>query len=356
MKLIKKMNLISDYFIFLKILFLSHFKKRRLPSVSINMKTAKLTRRLSMICSILRACGYELEISILFDTYRVMNKYGRRLFSDSHIYLGYGNRFTNFQVVDFENSSDNKKIIVDYNLLGKEPTNDDLYLPIMFHPNILFSESYHQAKILRATDFRKIGVLFAGNFNKDSYSKAITFLSKDYISRFDVLTTIIKTGLAEPLNKQMTVEEFLQKAESGAYYDSCVIINTEEFKIPQDRWLSILAMTRFFISPPGYRQPFCHNIIEAMAVGAIPITQYGNLFRPLLRDGKECLSYDNLGDLIYSVRRALNMSENERSRLSAAAATYHDEYLSLDFAKNKIKEFEENKTSNRMRLFLAGAS
>ena len=71
-----------------------------------------------------------------------------------------------------------------------------------------------------------------------------------------------------------------------------------------------------------------HNIIEAMAVGSIPITQYPELFFPPLEDGVNCLVFSGEADLASTVQRAMDLSEQRRQALSQAAARYYDEHLS----------------------------
>ena len=42
--------------------------------------------------------------------------------------------------------------------------------------------------------------------------------------------------------------------------------------------------------------PMCHNIIESMAVGVIPITNYPEWFDPDLEHMKNCIVFDDQKD------------------------------------------------------------
>lgn len=98
---------------------------------------------------------------------------------------------------------------------------------------------------------------------------------------------------------------------------------------PED-WLCELARTDFFVSLSGIKMPICHNAIEAMAVGSIPILSCPAWFSPHLEHGHNCLVYDGEDGLIAALRQALNMDAARVAEMRENAARYYDDYLSPD--------------------------
>jgi hypothetical protein len=91
--------------------------------------------------------------------------------------------------------------------------------------------------------------------------------------------------------------------------------------------LDALNQCDFFIAPPGVVIPFSHNIIEAMSVATIPITNYGHLFEPPLIDGVHCLSFSNEEELIKKVKQALEMDDAAKSDMRKNILTYYTNHL-----------------------------
>lgn len=67
----------------------------------------------------------------------------------------------------------------------------------------------------------------------------------------------------------------------------------------------MLASADFFLCQPGEIMPQCHNIVEAMAVGTIPLTNYPDWLSPPLVDGREALVFDTFASLDAAVTRAM---------------------------------------------------
>ena len=74
--------------------------------------------------------------------------------------------------------------------------------------------------------------------------------------------------------------------------------------------------------------PMCHNIVEGMAAGCIPITNYAGWFWPPLTDGENCLTFTDPPSLLAAVRRALSLPAGEIARLRAGVLEYYDTHLS----------------------------
>jgi hypothetical protein len=119
----------------------------------------------------------------------------------------------------------------------------------------------------------------------------------------------------------------LDALKQTGYSRKCVITASSDVRIEFADWLGTLAQADFFLSPPGIVMPMCHNIVEAMAVGTIPITNYPEWMDPHLEPMKNCLAFDDGDDLIATLRRALAMSPEEIARMKANVIEYYERYL-----------------------------
>ena len=100
-----------------------------------------------------------------------------------------------------------------------------------------------------------------------------------------------------------------------------------------------LAVSDFFIAPPGNGMPHCHNIMEALYRGSIPITNYADWFYPELEDGINCLSFHGIEELNDCVKRALAMSDAEIVTMREKAKKYYETYCSSDAVYNTLKKY-----------------
>jgi hypothetical protein len=98
--------------------------------------------------------------------------------------------------------------------------------------------------------------------------------------------------------------------------------------IPSHRWLEALARAVVFIAAPGVSYPVCHNIIEAMAVGTVPLTEYPEQFDPPLSDGENCLVYRGEDGLASRAREIVQAPAESLAALSRGAVEYYDRHLS----------------------------
>jgi hypothetical protein len=106
-----------------------------------------------------------------------------------------------------------------------------------------------------------------------------------------------------------------------------VLLDSRTHSIPASRWLQTLANARFFLACPGGRQPMCHNLIEAMSVGTIPILEYGDRITPALRDGETAICFRGREGLVRAMERIERMSREETTRLSERVSAFYDRHL-----------------------------
>ena len=110
-------------------------------------------------------------------------------------------------------------------------------------------------------------------------------------------------------------------------------------------YLAFLGSCSFFLAPPGYRMPLCHNLVEGMSVGAVPIVGYAEWLPVPLRDGVDCLAFRTVAELEHVLERALALDEAAIGRLRAGVAADYAEHLSIaSFARRLRPALDEGRT------------
>jgi glycosyltransferase involved in cell wall biosynthesis len=136
----------------------------------------------------------------------------------------------------------------------------------------------------------------------------------------------------------------LSNLRDTAYVNKCVIVDTNNIWVESKNWMYDIARADFFLSPPGIVMPMCHNIIEAMSVGTIPVTNYPEWFDPDLRHMENCIVFNDSDDLIKKLQQAMDMDEAQRDKMRKNVIDYYEANLKAQVFIHKIE------SSNAMML------
>jgi len=210
----------------------------------------------------------------------------------------------------------------------------DMFAPFRFSDPIIMPFPMHPLQVDRPpeqiaagrTRPRALRILFSGDTNH--YGRQWVRYPTPKMPRKPIIDAIV-ADLGPDL---MLVEDpavFHGLGQDG-FVNKCVITASHEIRIEPGHWLDTLAMADFFLSPPGIVMPMCHNIIESMAVGTIPITNYPEWLDPPLRHMENCLAFDQRADLIDQLRAALAMDAEEIARLRRNVIAYYDAHRRPD--------------------------
>lgn len=218
---------------------------------------------------------------------------------------------------------------IDYDFYGAPE--DAFTIPYPMHPLVYIRGEHkpsHLAALREAP--RPIGVLFLGNDAAGSYSTGPVADVFGLTPRAPLLAKLgsLMTAVPPPPNIR-AADGGTQRGTAADLIESATAdqaVRADGWRISDEEFLRAVASAAFFIAAPGVTLPFSHNIVESMAVGTVPITEYGHMLRPALTDREAVLFSD--GNMRAAVERALSMPESERVAMSKAAAAYYDDHLS----------------------------
>lgn len=250
--------------------------------------------------------------------------------------------FTDRPIIATNDNNWKKVFVVNFNVYDYVEKDDHLLLPFPMSPSNYKINKKTELSELRCKK-RRIGAFFSGNTNKRNYTNSIIKYFFNKVNRFEVIETL-KSCLSEQEliiqgNKQVQdlnpdlLKKFVlvdwQWSHQASY-------NLKE-RIDNEKWLDTLANSNFFLACPGVTMPMCHNIVEAMAVGTIPITEYPEFFHPPLVHKQNCIVYNGKEDLVLKVKEALHLEQDEIQEMKSNVINYYDENLSPESFVDKVE-------------------
>lgn len=214
-------------------------------------------------------------------------------------------------------------------------------VPFCMHPYIYTSKADQHIFKYRESE-RKLRVFFGGNLNKDYYNDSI-FKERypHHLSRLEAVDVLLSSGLNVSLvTKTKDLQWFLN---SPKLLNQMIIFQTDHtFPIKPRYWLKILSQSDFFMCFSGTSYPMCHNVIEAMSVGSIPIIAYQDWFNPPLEHGKNAIVYTDQTDLISKLNEIFSMNPKEIQKLRRGVVNYYDTYLTEEYLVRKYEQEAQN--------------
>jgi hypothetical protein len=214
------------------------------------------------------------------------------------------------------------RLVYDHRLCKSE---EDIEMPYFVHP-------YVGARIklphpYRIEDPRMARIFFGGNTTEDRYSKDSIGKTYRILTRRQVLAVATET-LGDVILRPTNAIEWLDSGESHPF----VMFEKEKgdiqkVGIPRERWVDALANSDFFLACPGVDMPLCHNLIEAMAGGAIPILQYAAYLPTPLENHINALTFDSAESLREALKTALGMSPAKVIKMRANVSAYYRKHL-----------------------------
>ncbi len=210
---------------------------------------------------------------------------------------------------------------------------DEVAFPVFVHPQIAVKG--HLPIDYDVAAKRPARIFFGGNTSEGKYDKNVIGEVYSMLTRREMLEIVrAEVGEAE-IFRPTGAADWLASDEPHAF----VLCETQHCKIPPERWLEAMGKGDFFLACPGVGMPLCHNLVESLAAGAVPILQYARYLSPELVDGVNCLAFHDAESLQKVIARVLAMPETEISELRNGAKAYYDAFLAPgQFAKRLLAE------------------
>jgi hypothetical protein len=209
-----------------------------------------------------------------------------------------------------------KIILVDYEWRVCQGA-DEIAFSYFVHPRVSLMPAP------KADHSRPSRLFFGGNTEPGKYDRKVIRELYGMLPRREMLKIAIDSIPSHQIFRPTDAEAWLDSDDAHDF----VFCETQHCKILPQRWLEALAKADFFLACPGVVMPLSHNVIEALATGAIPILQYATYLSPPLEDGINCLAFHDTTSLRDVIDRALKMPQEEIQQLRAGVRAYHDEFL-----------------------------
>jgi len=178
---------------------------------------------------------------------------------------------------------------------------------------------------------------FGGNISTTWYDNPRLW-KYDQITRLEGVRALFKFG--EDVWLKWNIDEFRKFLKQPEYINRCILLKTDyNYKIKSKEWIDIVSRSDFFLCLSGTDTPMCHNSIESMSVGTIPIIGYQDWFFPALEHKKNAIVYSGKEDLVRKVKEVLMMPKEEILELRKNVIQYYEDYLSN---KDFIERFESH--------------
>lgn len=209
---------------------------------------------------------------------------------------------------------------------------DEIAFPFFMHP---WTASIRPPQPEETSTAR---LFFGGNTEEEKYDKDVLREVYHMLTRREMLEA---TAAVTPAFRPQDAASWLASPEFHPF----VLCETQHCKIPQQRWLEALGKADFFLACPGVGMPLCHNLIEALAAGSIPILQYAAYLPQPLKDKVNCLAFSDAESLRKVIGVALAMSPENIRIMRANVRQHYEEFLAPgSFAKRLISGPYERRT------------
>ena len=196
---------------------------------------------------------------------------------------------------------------------------------------------------LRHSD-KRIRLFFSGDTK--GYNRPKITYPDVKLSRPEIIDTLVQHLPDDSL--AIDNEAMLDSVFKGEYANKFVVLDTSKLWIDDSIWFDRLSSADFFLAPPGICMPMCHNVIEAMALGVIPVINYPEWFTPRLEHMKNCVVFGSGDDLIKKVRQVLKMGSEQISELRKNVISYYENNLRPEIFVRDIQASSSNKVTALM--------
>ncbi len=213
---------------------------------------------------------------------------------------------------------------------------DSYRFPFTPHPNRLTGEAVEKNLQKRENSNRLIRIFFTGNLHPASYSKRNMFAyCSEFMSRIEVIN-ILKKNIDPQIIKfpqSRSESDFCLEKENPI-----VVCDSKLCDLSGDSYFSALSKASFFLALSGVHTPHSHNIVEAMAMGCIPILEYSQLLSPPLKEFYNAISFRGERSLLQKIKYILGLKNETIQNMRRNVLKYYDDHLTSKAVINTIEK------------------
>lgn len=209
-------------------------------------------------------------------------------------------------------------------------------IPYFLHPRIYKLDIISSLGEFRAKQ-RKMRIFFGGNTIKSGYDWQSFKKKYNQLNRYEAINAVLGAG-DKRIKAVENTKRFYKLLNGDKYINECYIFQTDRVPpIAARDWLNIVSKSDFFLCFSGTDMPMCHNAIESLAVGTIPIISYPDWFFPPLEHRKNAILYSGKEDLFSKVKEVFEMSMYEIEAMRKNAIEYYENNLSRASFMNRFE-------------------
>jgi hypothetical protein len=171
---------------------------------------------------------------------------------------------------------------------------------------------------------RPLRVFFAGRRRDHKYSEGTLPEKFGKMSRQQILGTL-EAELAPDRFRRIENAAGLngRAGEPPGFF----LADSDRFRIPETEWLETLGRADFFLACPGMDMPLCHNLIEALSRGTVPILEHPEFLDPPLQHNVNCLVFRGPAGLVNTLEHTFQLAPEQIRRLRQGAYDYYQNHL-----------------------------
>jgi len=216
---------------------------------------------------------------------------------------------------------------------------EPVFMPYPVHPVHSGPDLPERLRRYRQTE-RRMRIFFSGDV--EGYVRNRICYPAEKLPRLAVINTI-RERFGEWLCLVNDETELATELDSDHCRERFVLAEPGNFRVDTDKWLPTVASADFFLCPPGFVMPMCHNTVEAMAVGTIPIINYPEWFRPGLTHQENCLAFGDADDLICQLHAALAMDRGKIAEMRRSAVQYYERNLTAESFAGRVEASKQHR-------------
>lgn len=199
-----------------------------------------------------------------------------------------------------------------------------LHIPIGFHP-LMYHKNLWNVSV--DTNKDRINSIFCyGNFDDKAYLdiERTPFKVINRRKLYDYFQTKKDFYL---IKNQVDLEKTIENKPNQHF----IFAEKYVYPLPMEKVREKLSHFRYFLCCPGVVMPLCHNVIEAMSVGTVPVIQreYAEVMYPNLQNGINAVIFEDLEHLEHILaNKIFTVSDEDFDRMRENVLDYYENNLS----------------------------